>query len=1239
MRSLLLSAVACFFALSIFAQSDRGSITGTIADPSGAVVASAKIEAKNVDNGSVYEAGSSTTGNYVLPQLPTGNYQLTVTVTGFKKYVKENIFLPVAQTVRVDVKLEVGTTSDTVTVTEATPLLKTESGELSHNVTTDRINNLPVLQIGTGAGLRTPYAMTNLIPGASYAPDIAIRINGMPSNTQSIRIEGQDAQMGIWSGTQSWTQPSVDAIQETSIQTSNYAAEFGQAGGGVFNTTMKSGTNQFHGGAYGYLMNEAFNAGTPNTNAGIANGALSGSVVDPNHLNQHVRPRLRREDYGGSFGGPVDIPKVYDGHDKTFFFFNFEQFRETAVTAAGTASSIKTVPTAAYRQGDFSAALGTTSIGKDSLGNSLFNNQVFDPCSTSTTANGVRLRTAFPGNKIPLGAASCLGGPYLDPVTAKFQALMPLPTNSNNATGYHDYTSSYSNSRLQTVPSIKLDHSLSSKAKLSGYWGRTTVAPYPATDGMPFPITSSNPSKITSYTVRINFDYTLTPTLLLHLGAGLLSADDAEQGPGAPLGTKYDVLSYFGLKGTGTTQVLPTVGAPNPGFAAGPATGFGGLYGGYTPRIGPSTNIEIHEYKPTSNASLTWVKSNHTYKFGADFNTDGYLNKSNTYAAPWIGFANTGTTDPAAQGQILTPGTNAGFIYASFLLGLADDGYTSVPANTRLGKKALGLFAQDTWKVTRKLTLDYGLRWDFETYLREHNGYQGSVSLDTPNPIAGGRLGATIFEGFGPGRCQCNFASNYPFAFGPRIGVAYQVTPKTVLRVGAGISYTRTSANNFQSYAVASNTPYSAAQYGDAAYLTRDGLPYKVTFPNFDPGQLPYQGIPAGSLNYFDRQAGRPARTVQWSFLIQRELRRDLVIEVGYVGNRGAWFQSTSAINDNAIMPSSLNAVGLDIHNPDDQTLLTSQLGSSLAAQRGFSGKPYPNFPTTLTVFQALRPYPEYTSILHLWGPLGSTKYDSMQVNLTKRYSHGLDLNANFTWSKQFVNGVESEGVFGGASENDVFNRENNWFLSSNNQPFLLVISANYTTPKMNGDSTAMKVLSQITRDWTTAAVLRYGSGLPVTSPTSINLLNNMIGQSTFYNRVPGQALYTQDINCKCFNTAQTLVLNPNAWVDPGKGNWGTAAARYADYSGARRPSENISFGRIFRLTESGRAQFQIRGEFTNMFNRWTWPNPTTTPGTPVQHDNFGNITSGYGFINLVGGATQPGAAPRSGQMVARFTF
>jgi hypothetical protein len=414
--------------------------------------------------------------------------------------------------------------------------------------------------------------------------------------------------------------------------------------------------------------------------------------------------------------------------------------------------------------------------------------------------------------------------------------------------------------------------------------------------------------------------------------------------------------------------------------------------------------------------------------------------------------------------------------------------------------------------------------------------------------------------------------------------------------------------------------------------------------PNFDPGQLPYQGIPTNSLNYFDRNAGRPARTIQWSFLIQRELRKDLVIEVGYVGNRGAWFQSTSAIDDNAnTMAGLLAQHGLNVQSAADRSLLTAQVGSSLAASRGFGGLPYPLFPSTLTVAQALTPYPEYTSILHLWGPLGSTKYDSMQVNLTKRYSHGLDLNANFTWSKQMVNGVESEGVFGGASENDVFNRNQNWYLSSNNQPFLLVISANYTTPKLRGDSMGMKVLSQVTRDWAAGTVLRYGSGLPITSPTSSNQLASLLGPgqaiSTFDNRVAGQPLTLQNLNCKCFNTTQTLALNPLAWTDPGAGNWGVGAARYADYSGARRPSENISMGRIFRLTESGKAQLQVRVEFTNMFNRWTWPNPTATL-SPTTHavptDPNSAITGGYGFVNLAGGA---GATPRSGQIVARLTF
>jgi hypothetical protein len=187
----------------------------------------------------------------------------------------------------------------------------------------------------------------------------------------------------------------------------------------------------------------------------------------------------------------------------------------------------------------------------------------------------------------------------------------------------------------------------------------------------------------------------------------------------------------------------------------------------------------------------------------------------------------------------------------------------------------------------------------------------------------------------------------------------------------------------------------------------------------------------------------------------------------------------------------------------------------------------------------------------------------------------------------------------------------------------------------------AMKVLSQLTRDWTIATVLRYSSGLPITSPGSSNNLASLLGsgRATLDNRVAGVPLFTQDLNCKCFNPASTLALNPAAWVDPGAGNWGIAAARYSDYSGARRPSENISLGRIFRLKENGRMKLMIRAEFTNMFNRWTWPNPSTAL-SPTTHaiptDPTSAITGGYGFVNLVGGA---GATPRAGQMIARLTF
>src|SRR5215510_6730345 len=317
MRSLRLLFCLLLASLSAFAQSDRGTITGTVSDPTSAVIPGANITAINVETSARYETVSTETGNYTLTQLPSGTYQLSAELPGFKKYVRQGITVLVAQTLRLDVTLEVGSNNESVTVTENAPLLRTESSELAHNVNAEFLNNVPILGIGRlasgAAGIRSAYSVASVVPGATWLPNQTMRVNGMEGNTSTLRVDGQDATATISNGQITQTQQSVEAIQEVAVQTSDFATEFGQSGSRLFNVTMRSGTNQFHGSVYDYFVNEALNAGWPFTDDGSG------------HLQ---RSRERRNDYGFSFGGPV-LTKFYDGHNKTFFFVNFEQFRET----------------------------------------------------------------------------------------------------------------------------------------------------------------------------------------------------------------------------------------------------------------------------------------------------------------------------------------------------------------------------------------------------------------------------------------------------------------------------------------------------------------------------------------------------------------------------------------------------------------------------------------------------------------------------------------------------------------------------------------------------------------------------------------------------------------------------------------------------------------------------------------------------------------------------------------------
>jgi hypothetical protein len=757
-------------------------------------------------------------------------------------------------------------------------------------------------------------------------------------------------------------------------------------------------------------------------------------------------------------------------------------------------------------------------------------------------------------------------------------------------------------------------------------------------DGLPDPLGTYVASFIPTYTIRLNYDHSLSPTTLLHLGAGYLAVHFYVPS----VTTSGDVVDYnaekeLGLKGAIKNRYFPQI------------SGLLSSNAGGMKNFGSASGNMRNDERSTFNISLTMVRGNHTVKAGGELKVEGFPVEAESGVTGSYGFGQSQTGQPFQQTNV--NGANVGFGYASFLLGLVNNVSIAYPTYPRLGKNATGLYVQDTWKVTRKFTLDYGLRYDYSTYLREQYGRAPFFSRTALNPTVGNIPGAAVFDRDGPGHCNCNMAHNYPWAFGPRLGFAYQINTKTVARGGFGIVYNGTEQGNGYAPTFAGSTRAVAATFGDAISKFADGYPtqyYPPIWPNFNPGQFPASPTPgAQTVGELDQNAGRPARQYQWSIGFQRELSRDVVVEAEYVGNRGIWWISNGQILPNALTPQRLASFGIDPTKPADQTLLTSTLSSAAAAARGIR-PPYPGFPTTgLTVAQALRPFPQFTDIRVSFSPLGNTWYDSLQAKVTKRFSHGLSVIGTFSWSKTLTIGAEREpnpGTTGNATYNDVFNRPNQKTYSLYDAPFQSLISFTYQTPAWKGN----KILSWITRDWTAGAFLAYRSGLPMPVPLATQTpgLNNILFQTTFANRVPGEPLFTVDLNCHCYDPQKTYVLNPKAWAQPAAGTFGVSNAYYNDYRKQRRPSESISFGRTFRIRE--KATFNVRLDFSNVFNRAIVNDPRNADITEVRSNlPNGNINPNSGFGAIVANQTVTGAGipavvninPRNGVLVGRFTF
>jgi hypothetical protein len=888
--------------------------------------------------------------------------------------------------------------------------------------------------------------------------------------------------------------------------------------------------------------------------------------------------------------------------------------------------------------------------------------------------NGFPTRTLYPGQQIPVTS--------FDRVSNNIQNLLPLPTNANLTNNYNVPT--YTNWRHNSIPSIKLDHNINSKMRISGYWGQT-ITNQPNANGFDaekYPWTGAQFNAYHNNTVRLNFDYTIAPTVILHIGAGYFH--QREPNPSNP----YD-QTKIGLPGAGAVNAFPYTGA-FPTIAG--LAPFGGP--GFSPGIGAGFDATAWEQKPTANLNLTWVKDNHTFKFGGDMTLEGYITKNRWRANGNLGFGAQQTGNPfESTGVALNVGAPTGSNYASFLLGQPNNMSLAQPSFTREGGKAIAGFMQDNWKVTRKLTVEYGLRYDFQTYLREQHGRHASASFETFNPTVGLK-GGIVYEA----TCKCRQSSNYPFAFGPRLNASYAINDKTVFRAGFGVNYNvvqTTAGNNFSvgdfyninapGYGI---TPLNLGLQGGNTFYK--GNPYgntEVIWPVFDPGRLPTRNaglLPPESPFSLYHPDSRPARIMQWSIGMQHEVVKNLVIEASYVGNRGAWFYSPllDTMSANSLGGGQLARYGFDISKEADRSLLGQNIGGNAAAAARGIVAPYAGFPGTQQVGQAIRPVPHWNTVNPYLGPnRGNTWYDSLQFQATKRYSNNLDLTANITYSHAMVLGSSADTDFffqGRPQVTDPFNRGINKQLNQLAPPLKTVIAGTYTTPGIGKRDGWMRAVNQALKDWQIGAVLQYQSGALMTTPNSNNQLSSQLrlnlpaagafgaGIANYnpWNFISGSSFFRQgfDPNEKfdprAYNPATptdpkfTSVLTGGiqangtcnvaqcAWSNPAAGQWGGTSPYLEGFRWQRQPSENVNFGRNFRMGADGRTVLNVRAEFTNVLNRMFYAAPSNA--NPLQAvttvTQRGQVipNGGYGVVNTFNGN---GARPRTGTIVVRLSF
>lgn len=1116
-RLLLLSLLLSSFAE---AQTASGTILGTIRDPQDAPIPGAKVTVTNTASNISKTFTTDQSGTYAVPFLLPGQYTVTAEAQGFRRSTRSGLTLRVEDRLSIDFRLEVGALAEQVTVTGEASLLETTTNTLGQVIENRRIVDLPL-------NGREPFSLAQLVPGVLPVPrgqapmhlgGSVPSINGAANGTSEVLIDGATDTVPRNRSSLLIHTPSVDAVEEFKVQTNSLSAEFGRFNGGVISVVTKSGTNELHGSAYWFHRNSEFDANDFfNNRNGIALGSL------------------RRHQAGYTVGGPVYIPKVYDGRNRTFFFTDYEAFREAALNP-----STFTVPTALERSGDFSQTLN--SQGRPVI--------LYDP-ETLTGTGSARTRSPFPNNMIPADR--------INPVARRMMDFYPQPNNSRVAGNL-----ALGAARENTTDTFdtRFDHNFNDAhrilTRLSLQNPRTGEPNYFGNEGNP-----TNPPLIQRRrSATVQTTHTLSPTLIanFHYGLSHMFGSRTAWSDGLDV-TELGFPGYF--RDGQQVRALPVTSVS--GY-----TGLGNGAQNYSTQTGQ-----------TFTASITKIRGGHTIKSGFDYRAYYNNQLQNSLAEGSLSFGTNFTQGPNPNQASSTAGNGL----ATFLLGLPAGSIRIQPA-TAFRSSYQGLYIQDDWRVTSRLSLNLGFRYEVSQPRTERYDRISVFDSAVASPIASevpsmpGLKGAMFFRDSSNRRLTEADKNN----FGPRVGLAYQLFPSTTVRAGYGIFYglsgTDASLSGTYSDGFTANTSIISSLDGVTPISSlSDPYPSGINQPQdkstFGPDLFLGQAVSSLILDfatpYFQ----------QWNFSVQQALGNSLMIETAYAGAKGTRL-SFPTLNVNALTPEQM-ALGTQ-----NQELVDNPFYGVITDPTSALSRP------TVSRGQLLRPYPQYTSVSSDFPALGNSIYHSLQVKVERRFAKGFTVLGAFTAAKAIDD--SSQDMYGPASGvQDVTNLRLERSLDPQDVSKRLVISGVWDLPIGRGRAFGTNwsnLVDLLIGGWQLNGIASFQSGLPlVMSSTGAPRPNRVTTGTPPTGRIQDNLDHAFDIS---------------AFAVPAQFTYGNSSRTAPDLRSHGIANYDLSLFKTWKIRELMRAQFRV--EAFNAFNRVQFNAPGTTAGTT----SFGVITSQY---------------------------